>query len=100
MNGVKKQEAGRGHGIMGITESVLSAVLLLSGLAQPVSAEHPATGGTVSPDPSLAKYAPESQVKGSLRVEGSDTMQTLMSRLSAEFHSRQADVKISVKGGG
>jgi phosphate transport system substrate-binding protein len=27
-------------------------------------------------------------------------MHTLMSRLSAEFHSRQADVKISVRGGG
>lgn len=88
------------HGILGVTGSVLGAVLLLAGLAQPVSAEHPGLEGTVSIDPRVAKYAPESQVKGSLSVEGSDTMHTLMSRLSAEFHSRQADVKISVKGGG
>jgi phosphate transport system substrate-binding protein len=80
--------------------SVLSASLLLAGLAQPASAEHPGLEGTVNIDPRVAKYAPEGQVKGSLSVEGSDTMHTLMSRLAAEFHSRQADVKISVKGGG
>lgn len=96
----KEQEVCGWHGILSITGSSLSAALLLAVLAQSASAEHPAVGGIVSLDPRLAKYAPESQVKGSLNVEGSDTMHALMSRLSAEFHSRQADVKISIKGGG
>jgi len=100
MNGVRKQEAGRGHGILGRTGSVLSISLLLAGLAQPVSAQHPGLEGTVSIDPQMAKYAPSSQVKGSLSIEGSDTMHALLTRLAAEFHSRQADVKISVTSGG
>lgn len=100
MKCLKEQDASGWHDVLGVTGSVLSAVLLLTGLVQPASAEHPGLGGTVSIDPRVAKYAPERQVKGSLSVEGSDTMHTLMTRLAAEFHSRQADVKISVKGGG
>ena len=100
MKCVKEQDASGWHGIPGMAGSVLSAVLLLAGLAQPAAAEHPGLEGTVSIDPRVAKYAPESQVKGSLSVEGSDTMHALMSRLAAEFHSRQADVKMVVKGGG
>lgn len=100
MKRVKRQDAYRWHDALGVPGSVLSVVLLLAGPVQPALAEHPAVRGIVSPDPSLAKYAPESQAKGSVSIEGSDTMHALMSYLAAEFRSRQADVKISIKGGG
>ena len=86
--------------IAGIFAAFLGALLLPAVIVQDIYAEHAVPMTSTGLDPDLAKYAPESQDAGSLIVEGSDTMQQLMSRLAAEFRRRQPDVKIAVQGGG
>lgn len=54
----------------------------------------------VMPDARLTGYSPEGQVVGSLKIQGSDTMYPLLTRLSTEFRRRQPLVSIDVKGGG
>lgn len=53
-----------------------------------------------STDSSLSRYNPQAQVSGSLKVQGSETMYPLMSRLSLEFQRRQPKIIVDVKGGG
>lgn len=75
-------------------------------LAMVVSRTHPAHGEQAGPrstsqsDERLADYRPVEQVAGALRIQGSDTMYPLLTRLSAEFRRRQPLVSIDVKGGG
>jgi phosphate transport system substrate-binding protein len=51
-------------------------------------------------DSGLAHYSPQTQVSGTFKVQGSETMYPLLSRLSMEFQRRQPKVTIEVKGGG
>lgn len=51
-------------------------------------------------DTNLHHYNPESQVSGGFKVQGSETMYPLLSRLTLEFQRRQPKVSIEVKGGG
>ena len=51
-------------------------------------------------DGALAHYNPQSQIAGTFKVQGSETMYPLMSRLTMEFQRRQPKVAIDVKGGG
>lgn len=51
-------------------------------------------------DSTLARYAPQAQVTGSFKIEGSETMYPLLSRLSLEFQRRQPKVAIDARGGG
>lgn len=54
----------------------------------------------IANDAALAHYNPQSQVSGTFKVQGSETMYPLLSRLSLEFQRRQPKVTIEVKGGG
>lgn len=51
-------------------------------------------------DSALAHYNPQSQISGTFKIQGSETMYPLMSRLTMEFQRRQSKVAIDVKGGG
>jgi phosphate transport system substrate-binding protein len=80
-----------------------SAALLAIGMvSQPVStrAEQVGPFASVNVDANLARYNPQAQVTGNVKVRGSDTMYPLLSRLSLEFQRRQPKVNVDVKGGG
>lgn len=79
--------------------AMLSALQLLSGVA-PVSAEVSGPLASARVDSTLARYAPQAQVTGRFKIEGSETMYPLLSRLSLEFQRRQPKVAIDTKGGG
>jgi phosphate transport system substrate-binding protein len=48
----------------------------------------------------LARYTPQAQVSGMFKIQGSETMYPLLSRLSMEFQRRQPKVAIDIKGEG
>ncbi|MDF0645859.1 MAG: PstS family phosphate ABC transporter substrate-binding protein [Nitrospira sp.] len=72
----------------------------LAATVDPAAAEQGGPFASLSPDNELARYTPQSQVKGSLKIQGSETMYPLLSRLSLEFQRRQPNVRIEVRGGG
>lgn len=78
------------------------AILLVMavGLAHQAHGEQAGPRSAVLSDDRLAGYSPVEQVAGSLKIQGSDTMYPLLTRLSAEFRRRQPLVTIDVKGGG
>jgi phosphate transport system substrate-binding protein len=82
---------------------VMGAALFAVGMvSQPVNtrAEQVGPFASVNVDTNLARYNPQAQVTGSIKVRGSETMYPLLSRLSLEFQRRQPKVSIDVKGGG
>ena len=80
---------------------VLAAIPLMVLTTQGVGAEQAGPmASRVAVDPTLARYNPQTQVSGGLKVAGSDTMYPLMTRLVAEFNRRQPQVAIDVRGGG
>lgn len=78
----------------------LAGVCALAATVDPAAAERGGPFASVSPDNELARYTPQTQVKGSLKIQGSETMYPLLSRLSLEFQRRQPNVRIEVRGGG
>ena len=66
----------------------------------PAQAEQGGPFASVSVDANLARYNPQTQVTGTVKVRGSETMYPLLSRLSLEFQRRQPKVSVDVKGGG
>ena len=80
--------------------------LVLFSLLQGVTAIEPASAElsgplvAVSADSALARYNPQTQVSGSFKIQGSETMYPLLNRLTMEFQRRQSKVGIEVKGGG
>ena len=84
---------------LNVAGRALTALLLLL-IVQKVGAEQGGPFASLMVDSDLATYNPQAQVSGSLKVQGSDTMSPLMTRLSAEFRRRQPQVTIEVKGGG
>lgn len=77
---------------------MLLVTLLLA--APDIRAEQGGPFASLTVDAGLALYSPQAQVSGSLKIQGSDTMSPLMTRLAAEFQRRQPQVTINVKGGG
>lgn len=63
-------------------------------------AEQSGPVATLQLDPSFERYAPQSQVVGGFRVQGSDTMHALMRRLVLDFQARQPKVTIDLRAGG
>ena len=66
----------------------------------PAKAEQGGPFASVNIDANLARYNPQTQVTGTVKVRGSETMYPLLSRLSLEFQRRQPKVSVDVKGGG
>lgn len=83
--------------ILNVAGTVLIALLLL---ASGVRAEQGGPFASLTVDAGLAPYSPQAQVSGALKIQGSDTMSPLMTRLATEFQRRQPQVTMSVKGGG
>ncbi len=75
----------------------VTVLLVLGGQA---GAEHAGPVGKPVLDPALTSYEPKTQVSGSLRLKGSDTMQPLLARLASEFRRRHPGAVIRVEGGG
>ena len=86
----------QGLRVMGVA---LFAVGMVS-LPVETRAEQVGPFASVTVDANLARYNPQTQVTGNIKVRGSDTMYPLLSRLSLEFQRRQPKVTIDVKGGG
>lgn len=87
----------RFHGMFG--KMAIFLIMAVS-LAHQAHGEQAGPRSVVLSDDRLAGYRPIEQVAGSLRIQGSDTMHPLLTRLSAEFRRRQPLVTIEVKGGG
>lgn len=85
--------------VLGLALALYSAVQLVSAITQS-AAEHsgPLTATTV--DSTLAPYNPQAHVSGSFKIQGSEIMHLLLTRLSMEFQGRQPRVLIDVRGGG
>jgi phosphate transport system substrate-binding protein len=75
-------------------------MILAMGIHNPAAAEQGGPFAGLSTDNTLARYAPQNEVAGSLKIQGSETMYPLLSRLSLEFKHRQPKVNVDVKGGG
>ena len=88
----------------GLSRVAVSAlVLCVIAASSPVmiaKAEQVGPFAAVNIDTNLHHYNPESQVSGGFKVQGSETMYPLLSRLTLEFQRRQSKVSIEVKGGG
>lgn len=86
-----------------VLRQFLTAVLMLIlfvCVGYPAYGEQAGPLSAVTPDARLAAYSPGEQVSGVLKIQGSDTMYPLLTRLSTEFRRRQPLVSIDVKGGG
>lgn len=79
--------------------AMVSVVQWLSGVTH-ASAEVSGPLASAAMDASLAHYVPQTQVSGTFKIQGSETMYPLLSRLSMEFQRRQPKVAIDVRGGG
>ncbi len=75
-------------------------LLLFVSIGYPAFGEQAGPLSAVAPDTRLARYSPGEQVVGVLKIQGSDTMYPLLTRLATEFRRRQPLVAIDVKGGG
>jgi phosphate transport system substrate-binding protein len=76
-----------------------SALQLVYGVERS-SAELSGPIAATTVDAGLTHYTPQTQVSGSFKIQGSETMYPLLSRLSMEFQRRQPKVAIDVRGGG
>lgn len=83
-----------------VTGFCLSVGLVLTCWAGEAPAEIAGPLAAVGSDSSLTRYSSQTQVAGSLKIQGSETMYPLLNRLSMEFQRRQPKVGIEVKGGG
>lgn len=84
----------------GMFGTVAILLAMVVSFARPAHGEQAGPRSTIQSDERLADYRPAEQVAGALRIQGSDTMHPLLTRLSAEFRRRQPLVSIDVKGGG
>ena len=87
----------RQAGTLNVVVTLLIALFLT---APGVRAEQGGPFASLTVDAGPAPYSPQAQVSGALKIQGSDTMSPLMTRLAAEFQRRQPQVTINVKGGG
>jgi phosphate transport system substrate-binding protein len=87
----------RHSGLLNMAGMLLIALLIT---APDIRAEQGGPIVSLMVDAGFAAYSPQAQVSGVLKIQGSDTMSPLMSRLAAEFQRRQPQVTINVKGGG
>lgn len=82
---------------------VMAMVLVAAGsMGQPMHAmaEQGGPFASLSVDPNLAHYTPQSQVTGNFKIQGSETMYPLLTRLGLEFQRRQPKATFDIRGGG
>lgn len=96
----EKQRRQQGTAVVSLLGIMAASGFLTVLPIQDVMAEHAGPTASLAVDEGLVAYNPQAQVTGSLRVQGSDTMQLLVSRLAGEFQRRQPNVTINVSGGG
>jgi len=96
----QRQGWGRRTVLMGLMGIMATTGSLAVGPMQAAQAENAGPTASLAFEEGLVQYNPQTQVAGSLRVQGSDTMSLLMSRLAGEFQRRQPNVSINVSGGG
>jgi len=82
------------------SELVLLSVLQLFCLVDESFAELSGPVAATAIDPTLPHYASQTQVSGTFKVQGSETMYPLLTRLSMEFQRLQPKAAIEVRGGG
>jgi phosphate transport system substrate-binding protein len=75
-------------------------LLLVVGGFNNVHAEQTGPFAALMVDPALERYSPAAQVSGGFKVQGSDTMHSLMRRLVLDFQARQPKISIDLKSGG
>ncbi len=78
----------------------LVLLLAMGAVADRAGAEISGPFAAVTTDSTLPRYSPQAEVAGAFKIEGSETMSPLLSRLSLEFQRRQPKVAIEVRGGG
>lgn len=76
------------------------AMLQFACLVERSSAEMSGPHAMAVEDSPLAHYHPSAHVSGTFKIQGSETMYPLLSRLTLEFQRRQPKVAIDVRGGG
>ena len=78
------------------------ALFAMGIIGQPMNTDAEQVGpfDSVNVDANLARYSPQSQVTGSIKVRGSETMYPLLTRLGLEFQRRQPKVTFDIRGGG
>lgn len=96
---MKTIEKGRSWGSLTTSGRLLAALILILS-AQAAGAEQGGPFASVAVDSDLAHYVPQAQVTGGLKIQGSETMYPLLTRLGMEFQRRQPKVNVNVKGGG
>lgn len=71
-------------------------------MTHPTQAEAEQVGpfASVTVDANLARYNPQTQVVGSFKIHGSETMYPLLTRLALEFQRRQPKATFDIRGGG
>lgn len=84
---------------LGLALALYSAVQLVSAVTQS-AAEQSGPLRSTTVDSTLAHYNPQAHVSGSFKIQGSEIMHLLLTRLSMEFQRRQPKVTIDVRGGG
>lgn len=75
-------------------------LLVFAGAVVSAHAEQSGPFAGVMVDPALERYSPAAQVSGGFKVQGSDTMHSLMRRLVLDFQARQPKISIDLKSGG
>jgi phosphate transport system substrate-binding protein len=96
---MKASEERRSWGILATGNCLLALLLLILSLHE-AGAEQGGPFASVAVDPDLARYTPQEQVTGGVKIQGSETMYPLLTRLGMEFQRRQPKVSVNVKGGG
>ena len=96
---MKTSEKGRSWGIL-TTSGCLLAILILTLSAREAGAEQGGPFASVAVEADFARYNPKDHVTGGLKIQGSETMYPLLTRLGMEFQRRQPKVNVTVKGGG
>ena len=85
-----------------VTAVAMFAITALTMVSQPMNAGAEQIGPFASAniDANLARYNPQSQVSGSFKIQGSETMHPLLTRLALEFQRRQPKATFDIRGGG
>ncbi|HEY7129216.1 MAG TPA: PstS family phosphate ABC transporter substrate-binding protein [Nitrospira sp.] len=82
---------------------ILGVALFATGMvSQPTEtrAEQHGTVASLSADANLPHYNPQPQVAGNFKIQGSDTMYPLLTRLAMELQRRNPKISFDIRGGG